>query len=88
MFDQKKSLHINLSKNLYNIFKLELYSHEISNAEFFTMITKLLSKRDSRIIELINEYKENKLDENLENIENLKMKDVYDAIERNSPFKE
>ena len=87
MQEQKKSLHVYLDKNLYKILKLELYSEDLSCGEFFNELSRLLCSRDERIVEIITEYKLERLNRNIEDLEKVKMKDVYEAIERNSPFK-
>jgi len=88
MLNQKKDIHVYLEENIHKILKLELYSQDLSIQEFFKEISSLLCSRDERIIQIINEYKNKRLAENISNLDNLKMKDIYDAIEKNSPFKE
>ena len=87
MIDQKKDIHIYLDKNIHKILKLELYSHDVSIQEFFGIVSNLLCSRDERIIHIVDEYKDKRTEENISNLDNLKMKDIYDAIEKNSPFK-
>jgi len=82
-----KTVHIELPGNIHKKLRALLFLNEISMQKFFTLMAESYINSDPYIQKLVDdrvdEIKENKLDK----LRNIDKKDLYNAIEKNSPFK-
>lgn len=83
-----KTVHVELPGQIHKKLRALLFLNEISMQKFFTLMAEKYVLQDNYVHNIVNErvkeIKENKLDK----MRNVSKKDLYDAIEKNSPFKD
>lgn len=83
-----KTVHVELPGQIHKKLRALLFLNEISMQKFFTLMAEKYVLQDNYVHNIVNErvkeIKENKLDK----MRNVSKKDLYDAIEENSPFKD
>lgn len=82
-----KSVHITLPGLVHRKLRAKLFLKEISMQEFFKMISEKFVLDDVYINKLIDERVDDIKEKKLNNLRNIDEKDLYNAIEENSPFK-
>lgn len=82
-----KSLHTTLPGAVHKKLRAFLFLKEISIQEFFRMIAENAVLGDQYIEKLIDQRVKDIKNRKLDNLRNVDEKDLYDAIEENSPFK-
>ena len=75
-----KTVHIEMPVKVHKKLRAMLFLKEISQQQFFRLIAEKFVEGDSHIINLIEERVELI-------IKDIEEKDLYNAIEENSPFK-
>ena len=82
-----KTVHVELPGQVHKKLRALLFLNELSMQKFFTLMAERYVLNDNYLHDLVdkrvNEIKEN----NLNKLRNIDEKDLYDAIEENSPFK-
>jgi hypothetical protein len=83
-----KTIHFELQGNVHKKLRALLFLSEMSMQKFFRLMSESFVNGDDYIIKLVeNRVKEEKSNK-LAKLKNIDMKDLYDAIEENSPLKE
>ena len=81
-----KTVHIEMPGQIHKKLRALLFLNEISMQKFFNLMAEKYVLDDNYLHDIVNkrvdEIKENKLDK----LRNIEEKDLYDAIEKNSPF--
>jgi len=81
-----KTVHIEMPGQTHKKLRALLFLNEISMQKFFNLMAEKYVLNDNYLHDIVNkrvdEIKENKLDK----LRNIEEKDLYDAIEKNSPF--
>lgn len=83
-----KTIHFELQGNVHKKLRALLFLKELSMQKFFRLVSEKFIDGDEYLSKLV----ENKVDEIKNNritkLKNIDMKDLYNAIEENSPLKE
>jgi len=82
-----KTVHLTLPGAVHKKLRAFLFLKEISMQEFFRMISETVILEDKYIDDLINKRVDDIKNKKLDKLRNIEEKDLYDAIEQNSPFK-
>lgn len=82
-----KTIHIELPGMIHKKFRANLFLKELSMQKFFCLMAESFINGDSHIHSLVEEKVSNLKDEKLSKLKNIDTKELYDAIEKNSPFK-
>lgn len=82
-----KTVHLALPGAIHKKLRAFLFLKEISMQEFFRMIAENAVLEDKYILSLINQRVDDIKNKKLDKLRNIEEKDLYDAIEQNSPFK-
>ena len=82
-----KTVHIEMPNKVHKKLRALLFLKEISQQQFFKMIAEKFTEGDDYIIKLIEERVELIKSKKFNKIKEVEEKDLYNAIEENSPFK-
>ena len=82
-----KSVHITMPGTVHRQLRAFLFLKEISMQEFFKTIAEKTVLKDNYLEKIIDERVKEIKEKKLNNLRNIDEKDLYDAIEKNSPFK-
>ena len=83
---RKKSVHVNLMESEHRILKGKLHMLGLTMQDYFSFLCRRFNNDDPVILEMIEEYKIEKRDQELEELRAINKKELYDAIERQSPL--
>lgn len=67
--------------------RAKLFLDELSMQKFFTLMAEKYVLEDSYVKSLVIEHADDVKNKKLDKLRNIDEKDLYDAIEKNSPFK-
>tara|TARA_B100001057_G_C22867291_1_gene957105 strand:+ start:4318 stop:4581 length:264 start_codon:yes stop_codon:yes gene_type:complete len=82
----RKSVHINLNEGVHTEFRIIAFQNKLSMQEIISsLVTKLVDK-DPYLESLIEELKKNKKSKELQSLTNVESFDVFDEINKQSPF--
>ena len=81
-----KTVHIELPGQIHKKLRALLFLNELSMQKFFTLMAEQYTLNDSYIHKLVNERVDEIKEEKLNKLRNIEKKDLYDAIEKNSPI--
>jgi len=82
----RKSVHINLNEGVHTEFRILAFQNKLSMQEIISsLVTKLVDK-DPYLESLVKELKNNKKSKELESLTNIESFDVFDEINKQSPF--
>ena len=82
-----KTVHIEMPVKIHKKLRAMLFLKEISQQQFFRLVAEKFVEGDSHIINLIEERVELIKSKKFNKIKDIEEKDLYNAIEENSPFK-
>lgn len=81
-----KTVHIEIPGQIHKKLRALLFLNELSMQKFFTLMAEQYTLNDSYIHNLVNERVDEIKEEKLNKLRNIEKKDLYDAIEKNSPI--
>ena len=84
----KKTIHTELPVNIHRKLRANLFLKEISIQEFFKLVSEAVVNDDYYINQMIEERVDNIKNKKLDKLRNINKKDLYNAIEENSPLKD
>lgn len=82
-----KTIHFELAGQVHRKLRASLFLKELSMQAFFRMIAEKFINDDQYIHQLVNERVDEIKEKKLDKLRDIDEKDLYDAIEKNSPFK-
>ena len=82
-----KTVHIEMPVKIHKKLRAMLFLKEISQQQFFKLVAEKFVEGDTHIINLIEERVELIKSKKFNKIKDIEEKDLYNAIEENSPFK-
>tara|TARA_B100001989_G_scaffold126722_1_gene89574 strand:- start:625 stop:921 length:297 start_codon:yes stop_codon:yes gene_type:complete len=82
-----KTIHFELQGNIHRKLRALLFLKEISMQKFFRLMSEKLVDGDDYITSLVEQRVSEEKNNKLSKLKNINMKDLYDAIEENSPLK-
>ena len=83
-----KTIHFELHGNIHRKLRALLFLKEISMQKFFRLMSEKFVDGDDYIVKLVEQRVSEEKNNKLSKLKNINMKDLYDAIEENSPLKE
>lgn len=83
-----KTVHLEIPGSVHKKLRAILFLKEISMQEFFRLSAERVVLQDNYIMNLIDERVDDIKNKKLSKLRDIEEKDLYDAIEENSPFKE
>ena len=84
----KKTIHTELPVNIHRKLRATLFLKEISIQEFFKLVSEAVVNDDYYLNELIEGRVDDIKNKKLDKLRNINKKDLYNAIEQNSPLKD
>ena len=81
-----KTVHIEIPGQIHKKLRTLLFLNELSMQKFFTLMAEQYTLEDSYLHNLVNERVNEIKEEKLNKLRNIEKKDLYDAIEKNSPI--
>jgi len=81
-----KTVHIEIPGQIHKKLRALLFLNELSMQKFFTLMAEQYTLDDSYLHDLVNERVNEIKEEKLNKLRNIEKKDLYDAIEKNSPI--
>lgn len=82
-----KTVHVELPGVVHKKLRAKLFLDELSMQKFFTLMAEKYVLEDSYVKSLVLEHADDVKNKKLDKLRNIDEKDLYDAIEKNSPFK-
>jgi len=82
-----KTVHVELPGQVHKKLRALLFLNELSMQKFFTLMAEKYVLNDNYLHDLVNKRVDEIKENNLNKLRNIDEKDLYDAIEENSPFK-
>ncbi len=82
-----KTVHIELPGQIHKKLRALLFLNELSMQKFFTLMAEKYVLSDNYLHDLVDKRVDEIKENNLNKLRNINEKDLYDAIEENSPFK-
>jgi DNA recombination-dependent growth factor C len=82
-----KTIHVEIPGSIHRKLRALLFLNEISMQKFFTLMAESYVNSDPYIRKLVDQRVEEIKEDKLDKLRNVEKKDLYDAIEKNSPFK-
>lgn len=82
-----KTVHVELPGTIHKQLRAKLFLDELSMQQFFRLISEKYVQEDVYIKELVLERVDDIKNKKLDKLREINEKDLYDAIEQNSPFK-
>ena len=83
-----KTVHIEIPGQIHKKLRALLFLNEISMQKFFTLMAEKYVLNDYYLHEIVNERVEEIKNNTLNKLRNIEEKDLYNAIEENSPFRD
>ena len=83
-----KTIHFELQGNIHRKLRALLFLKELSMQKFFRLMSEKFVDGDAYIVSLVEQRVSEEKTNKLSKLKNINMKDLYDAIEENSPLKE
>jgi hypothetical protein len=82
-----KTVHVELPGVIHKKLRAKLFLDELSMQKFFTLMAEKYVLEDSYVKSLVLEHADDVKNKKLDKLRNIDEKDLYDVIEKNSPFK-
>lgn len=82
-----KTVHFEIAGTVHKKLRAMLFLREVSMQEFFRLMSEQVVLQDPYILKLIDERVSDIKNKKLDKLRNVEDKDLYAAIEENSPFK-
>lgn len=82
-----KTVHVELPGVIHKKLRAKLFLDELSMQKFFTLMAEKYVLEDNYVKSLVLEHADDVKNKKLDKLRNIDEKDLYDAIEENSPFK-
>ena len=82
----RKSVHINLNEGVHTEFRIIAFQNKLSMQEIISFLVTKLVDKDPYIESLIERLKHNKKSKELDSLTNVESVDVFDEINKQSPF--
>lgn len=82
-----KTVHIELPGQIHKKLRALLFLNELSMQKFFTLMAEKYVLSDNYLHDLVDKRVDEIKENNLNKLRNIDEKDLYNAIEENSPFK-
>ena len=82
-----KTVHVELPGQVHKKLRALLFLNELSMQKFFTLMAEKYVLSDNYLHDLVDKRVDEIKENNLNKLRNIDEKDLYDAIEENSPFK-
>lgn len=82
-----KTVHVELPGQVHKKLRALLFLNELSMQKFFTLMAEKYVLNDNYLHDLVDKRVDEIKENNLNKLRNINEKDLYDAIEENSPFK-
>lgn len=82
-----KTVHIELPGSIHKKLRALLFLNELSMQKFFALMAESYVNSDPYIKKLVDQRVDEIKEQKLDKLRNVEKKDLYDAIEKNSPFK-
>lgn len=83
-----KTVHIEMPGLIHRKLRAKLFLEEMSMQKFFRLMAEKYVNDDNYINDLVSERIEEIKNKEIDNLKEINEKDLYSAIEQNSPFKE
>lgn len=83
-----KTIHFELQGNVHKKLRALLFLKELSMQKFFRLVSEKFIDGDAYLNKLVENKVEEIKNNRLTKLKNIDMKDLYNAIEENSPLKE
>lgn len=82
-----KTIHVEFPGELHKKLRTKLFLDEMSMQKFFRLMAEKYVNDDSYLKELVSERIDELKNKKINNLKDINEKDLYNAIEENSPFK-
>ena len=82
-----KTVHIELPGAIHKKLRAKLFLDELSMQKFFALMAERYVLEDNYVKSLVLEHADDVKNKAIDKLRNIDEKDLYDAIEKNSPFK-
>jgi len=82
-----KTIHVEFPGELHKKLRTKLFLDEMSMQKFFRLMAEKYVNDDFYLKELVNERIDELKNKKVNNLKDINEKDLYSAIEENSPFK-
>ena len=82
-----KTVHIELPGQIHKKLRALLFLNELSMQKFFTLMAEKYVLNDNYLHDLVDKRVDEIKKDSLNKLRNIDEKDLYNAIEENSPFK-
>ena len=82
-----KTIHVELPGTVHRKLRASLFLKEISMQAFFRLVSEKVVNDDQYLNQLIEERVEEIKEQKLSKLRDIDEKDLYNVIEKNSPFK-
>lgn len=82
-----KTVHLEMPGSIHRKLRAMLFLKEISMQEFFRLSAEMVVLGDQYMIKSIEKRVDDIKNKKLSKLRNIEEKDLYDVIEKNSPFK-
>lgn len=79
-FQNRKSVHINLTRATHSEYRKVLFDHSLSMQETFELFARLTAEGDKRAVSIIQEAYENKRSKTIASFNEVEKRNLYDAI--------
>ena len=82
----RKSVHINLNESIHTEFRIIAFQNKLSMQEIISLLVTKLVDKDPYLESLVEELKKNKRSKELDGLTRVESFDVFDEINKQSPF--
>jgi len=82
-----KTVHVELPGQVHKKLRALLFLNELSMQKFFTLMAEKYVLNDNYLHDLVDKRVDEIKENNLNKLRNIDEKELYNAIEENSPFK-
>ena len=79
-FQNRKSIHINLTRATHSEYRKILFDHSLSMQEVFELFARLAGDGDHRALSIVEEAFKNKRDRVVGSFNTVEKRNLYDAI--------
>ena len=79
-FQNRKSVHINLTRATHSEYRKVLFDYSLSMQEVFELFARLTAEGDKRAVSILQEAYENKREKAVASFNDIEKRNLYDAI--------
>ena len=83
---RRKSVHINLNEGVHTEFRIIAFQNKLSMQEIISFLVTKLVDKDPYLESMISDLMDNKKSKELDSLTNVESVDVFDEINKQSPF--